>query len=204
MKKILSLCIALAILMTVLAVPAMAESKKTISVWHRWSGGTEAALLEVIDMYRAAHPDVDVQVTATEGTDAAVRSNRLVEELYGNLRSLKHGEGFHDGHIHQSVAHAGLRCDVGIVAILAGIGTGNEESLVDLSLPVHGNLVGVGLVFQSFLQRVLDIGEQSAAASLGKAVADERVEAHTASAEEGLLVNHPVVEALYLAFSEHA
>ena len=84
MKKILSLCIALAILMTVLAVPAMAESKKTISVWHRWSGGTEAALLEVIDMYRAAHPDVDVQVTAKSGEYFELLQSMIADAAAGN------------------------------------------------------------------------------------------------------------------------
>lgn len=82
-KKIVSLCLALVIMMTLLAVPAMAE-QKTISVWHRWSGGTEAALLEVIDMFKAAHPEVEVEVTAKSGEYFELLQSMIADAAAGN------------------------------------------------------------------------------------------------------------------------
>jgi len=84
MKKLLSLMLAAALLLSVFAMTAVAEEKKTLSVWHRWSGSTEAALLEVIDMYKAAYPDVEVDVTAKSGEYFELLQSMIADAAAGN------------------------------------------------------------------------------------------------------------------------
>ena len=58
---------------------------------------------------------------------------------------------------------------------------------------------GLGLVFQTFLQHVLHVGDWSALAALCELQRDEGVEAHAAGAEEGQVVDDAVVEGLDVA-----
>ena len=66
MKKLLSLLLIAMFLLTALAVPAMAEPT-TLTLWHRWSGPNEQALLKVIEDFEAANPDYKIEVTAKAG-----------------------------------------------------------------------------------------------------------------------------------------
>ena len=61
---------------------------------------------------------VDVKLLAAERLYLRVLVERLVEHVDAYLRGLKHVKRLHDDHVNQSVAHRGLRGDVGVVAIL--------------------------------------------------------------------------------------
>lgn len=66
MKKLLS--ILLMIIFTLSALPAFAAAEPvTLTLWHRWSGPNEAALLEVVAAFEAANPEVKIEVTGKPG-----------------------------------------------------------------------------------------------------------------------------------------
>ena len=115
------------------------------------------------------------------------------------LRSVKRRERFHDNHVHQTVGHGGLRCNIRIVAVLACIGARNEISLILLGAGFVFHLVCLRLVFQSLPEHVLKICDRSALTRLGKFQRDESVKSHAASAEERQFVDDPIVESLNLA-----
>ena len=74
------------------------------------------------------------------------------------------------------------------------VGTRNEECLSTRGAGFVLYLVGLGFVFQSFAQHVLNIGDRSALACLSELMADKGIEAHAAGAEERVAVDDPVVE----------
>ena len=76
------------------------------------------------------------------------------------------------------------------------VAPGDEKGLVALGARFVRYLVGLGTVVQTFLQHVFHIGDRAALASLRELQRDEGVEAHTAGAEEGQVVDHAVVEIL--------
>ena len=84
MKKALSLFLTLILLAGVMCAPALADEKQSITVWHRWSGSTEAALLEVIDMFRAANPNIEVNVTAKSGEYFELLQAMIADAAAGN------------------------------------------------------------------------------------------------------------------------
>lgn len=100
-----------------------------------------------------------LQVPTLEAAYLAVLRNGLAEELDSYLWCFEHIERLHHSHIHQPVTHACMRSDIHIVAILTGIGTGDEKGFELLFLAVYLHLVGVWLVLQTFLQRILYIGK---------------------------------------------
>ena len=127
----------------------------------------------------------DVDVIGTESLDLRVVAQGLHEQVGGYLGRVECIEGLHDDDVHQSVLHRGTGGDVGVVAVLRGVGAGNEEGLVLHLARLVLDLVGLRLVLQSLLQDVLDVGDRPALARLGELQRDERVEAHAAGAEEG-------------------
>ena len=66
MKKLLSILLMMIFMLS--ALPAFAASEPvTLSLWHRWSGPNEAALLEVVAAFEAANPQVKIEVTGKPG-----------------------------------------------------------------------------------------------------------------------------------------
>ena len=66
MKKLLS--IILVLIMALAALPALAQEEPvTLTLWHRWSGPNEAALLEIIAAFEEANPNVKIDVTGKPG-----------------------------------------------------------------------------------------------------------------------------------------
>ena len=141
---------------------------------------------------------MDGDALRAEGLDLRVVAKGLHEEICGNLRRIKGIEGFHDNHVHLTVLHRGTWGDIGIVAVLRGIGTGNEEGLVTLGTLFVLHLVGFGLVLQTLLQHVLHISDRATLASLRELQRYEGIEAHAAGAEERQVVDNAIVERLYL------
>ena len=140
-----------------------------------------------------------MDVFGTEGFDFLVLVECFVHHLDSYLRCFEHIERLHDNHIQQTVAHGGLRGDVGVVAVLGCIGTGNQESLPDQCSCLVFNMIGLRLIGESFTQYILDVGNRSALSGFGELHADERIEAHTASTEERYFVDDTVVEVVYNA-----
>ena len=103
-----------------------------------------------------------------EGLDLRVLVQRLREHVIGDGGSIEYVEGFHDNDVHHAVLHRSPRCDVGVVAILGGVGTGNEERLMTVGAALILDDIGLRFVFQSFLQHVLHVGDRPALAGLGK------------------------------------
>ena len=90
-----------------------------------------------------------------------------------------------------------MRGDVGIVAILRGIGTGDEKGVDGMAVALfvaESESIGFGLVAQTVGECLFDIGGRAAASRFGKFHADEGVEAHSASAKERSAVDGAVVE----------
>ena len=139
---------------------------------------------------------VYAEALSAEGLDLRVVRQCLHEEVGSYLGCLERVEGFHDDHVHHAVLHRGTRGDIGVVAVLRGVGTGDEKGLVALGARFVLYLVGLWAVVQTFLQHVFHIGDRAALASLRELQRDEGVEAHTAGAEEGQVVDHAVVEIL--------
>ena len=69
----------------------------------------------------------DMQALGTEGLDLRVVRQRLHKEVGSHLWGIERVEGLHDDHVQLAVLHGGARCDIGIVAVLRGVGTGNEN-----------------------------------------------------------------------------
>jgi len=92
-----------------------------------------------------------------------------------------------------------LRRDISIVAILRGVGARDEESLVHRGVAVNTYLVCLGLVGHALLQHLLDIGDGSPFACLGKLLAHKGIESHAAGAEKRVAVDHAIVQLVYLA-----
>ena len=66
-KKLTALALALILALSMTAVGYAEEDQVTINLWHRWSSGTEAALMDVIAGFEAANPNIHVEVTAKSG-----------------------------------------------------------------------------------------------------------------------------------------
>ena len=73
---------------------------------------------------------VDMDLLCTEGLDLRIVAKGLHKQVGSNLWGIEYIEGFHDHHVHLTVLHRGTWGDIGIVAILRGVGTGNQEGLV--------------------------------------------------------------------------
>lgn len=88
----------------------------------------------------ARHLTVNRQVLGAECLDARALVKRLAEHVDGDLRSLKNVERLHNHHVHQSVAHRCLRSNIGVVAILRGVGTGDQKRFIALRTRVSFNI----------------------------------------------------------------
>ena len=165
-----------------------------------------------VDVDVGAHPDgvavevngtlaltMNVDATRLEGLDVGVVAQRLSKEVDSEGRGLDDVEGLHDDDIHHAILHRSARGDVGIVAILRSVGTGNEEGFVLVGARLVLNGVGVGLIGESFLEHIFDIGGEAALACLSKLQRYKGVEAHAAGAEERLVVDDTEVEMVGLS-----
>ena len=47
-----------AVLALSLFIPAAAQEQVTLNLWHRWGGGNEALVQQVVDAFMAVNPDV--------------------------------------------------------------------------------------------------------------------------------------------------
>ena len=104
---------------------------------------------------------VDVQFPCLVETHMGIALNGAGEEVHEKSGPADALDGLDDDDVEQAVLHRSARGDVGIVAILCGIGTGNEKCpLVDtIALMVLNlNIVGLALVTQAFLEYRLGIG----------------------------------------------
>lgn len=77
----------------------------------------------------------DAQTAGLEHADVLGAVLKLTaEQSVGHGGGLGHGEGLDDGDVHQSVGHGGVGGDVGVVAILGGVGQGDGESFNGLTI----------------------------------------------------------------------
>ena len=141
---------------------------------------------------------MDMEVARAETLNLGTHVERLAEHVDGYLGRLENVERLHDDNIHQPVAHRRLWGDISVVAVLRRIGAGDEKRLVVGADAVGVDLVGLGLVLGALLKYFLQIGDGTSLAGLGELLADESVEAHTAGAEERILVDDAVVEVVHL------
>ena len=141
----------------------------------------------------------DMELLAAERLDLRVLVQRLVEHVETYLRRLDYIEWFHDDNIHQTVAHGCLRGNIGIVAILRCVGTGNEERLILLGARLVLQRVSLRLILQSLAQDIFSISDRTTLAALGKLHADESVKAHAAGAEERVVVDDTIIQISNLA-----
>lgn len=56
----------------------------TIKLWHRWSAGTEEALMTLIDEFETAYPNIHVEVTAKSGEYFALLQSMIADAAAGN------------------------------------------------------------------------------------------------------------------------
>ena len=141
----------------------------------------------------------DMELLAAERLDLRVLVQRLVEHVETYLRRLDNVEWFHDDDIHQTIAHGCLRGNIGIVAILRCVGTGNEERLILLGARLVLQRVSLRLILQSLAQDIFCISDRTTLAALGKLHADESVKAHAAGAEERVVVDDTIIQISNLA-----
>lgn len=141
---------------------------------------------------------VDMQMACAEGLDAGTLVERLAEHVDGYLRSLKDIERFHDHHIHQSVAHAGLWGDISIVAVLRCVGTGDKKRFISCRVLIRAKLIGLGLILKAGLQYLLDVCDGATLACLSKLETDEGIESHSAGAEEVVTIDGAIVQVMNL------
>ena len=134
----------------------------------------------------------------------AVFRQGSLEELQSHLRSINGIERFHHHHIKESVAHAGMRGNESIVAVLRSIGTGNEESLAFGLVRVALYGIGLGFVEKSFTQRVFHISDQATTTALSELLAHKGIEAHTAGTKERTVVDGTIVELFHVGFIDDA
>ena len=146
---------------------------------------------------------VDVQFLRPEGLDLRIVAEGLHKEVGGYLWGVEHIERLHHDHVHLAVFHRSTWGDIGIVAVLRGVGTGNQESLVLRGARLVFYLVGLGLVLQSLFQHVFHVGDRASLACLGELQRDKRIETHAAGAEEGLLVDDAIIEILNLRLVQY-
>ena len=132
-----------------------------------------------------------------KGLDMTILWKGTFEELQSDLRGIDGIEGFHDNDIEEAVLHAGIGGNVGIVAILRGIGTGDEEGLAFLTAAVALDGVGLGFIEKAFLEGILDIGQEASPPRFGKLLTDEGIKTHTAGAEEGTGIDGAIVQRLH-------
>ena len=137
---------------------------------------------------------MDMDALAAEGLDLGIVAQRLHKQVGSNLRGFQGVERLHDDDVHHAISHGSAWGNIGIVAILGSIGAGDEESAIAGSARIVDNLIGLRTIFQSFFQHILNIGDGSALACLCELKRDEGIEAHAASAEEGLTVDDTIVE----------
>ena len=126
-----------------------------------------------------------------------VLGQALAEELHGHNRCLDEAERFEHRDIEQSVAHGGVRSDVGIVAILRSIGTSDEKCIDRMAvalLVAESESIGFGLIAETIGECLFYVCGRTAASRFGKFHADEGVEAHSASAKERSAVDGAMVE----------
>src|SRR5574344_1534968 len=108
---------------------------------------------------------VDDGFTALESLNARVLLNRSIKKLNGQLRGFNRKERFYDGYIHQSISHGSGWSYIGIIAILRGISTGDEESLMNfvnflsVSCIDNINIIGVWVIAQTAIKHILYIRE---------------------------------------------
>ena len=142
---------------------------------------------------------MDVYALCLESLNLRVLVEGAVYEIDAYLGRVEGGERLHDYYVHEPVGHGSLWRNVGVVAVLRRIGAGDEVCLVFHGACLVNHFIGLGLVFEPFAQHVFDVGYGSTFSRLGKLQRDEGVESHAAGAEEGEIVDYPVVELLYLA-----
>ena len=83
-KKLTALALALILALSMTAVGYAEEDQVTINLWHRWSSGTEAALMDVIAGFEAANPNIHVEVTAKSGEYFALLQSMIADAAAGN------------------------------------------------------------------------------------------------------------------------
>lgn len=67
MKKILAILLMVTLTLSLSLSVALAEEKRTVTLWHRWSGNNEAILKEVVEAFEAQNPDIRVEITGKSG-----------------------------------------------------------------------------------------------------------------------------------------
>lgn len=82
MKKLFTLILALMLLLPVL--PAAAEQPVKLNLWHRWGGNNEALVTEVVNMFRAEHPEIEVEITAKAGEYYELLQSMIADAAAGN------------------------------------------------------------------------------------------------------------------------
>lgn len=101
---------------------------------------------------------VDMQTTGLEVAYVVVALDGLRKELHEHLRTTDALEWLDDDDVEQSVLHRCLWGDIGVVAVLGGVGTGYEEGLIVQFLAgivLDGQRVVVWLIAHAFLQHHL-------------------------------------------------
>lgn len=151
-----------------------------------------------VEMYHPGLGAVYMQMLGSERLDFGALVERLIEHVNAYLGRFEQVEWLHDDYIHQSVAHGCLWRDIAVVAILRRIGTRDQKSLISSSSVFITDLISLWLVFQSFLQNFLYIGNGAPLACFGKLMADTSIETHTTSTEEGVTVDDTIIKRMYL------
>lgn len=136
----------------------------------------------------------DVYAAGLEHLDVAVAKEGLGKHLQGHLRPFDRMEWADDDNVHEAVFHRGRRGDIGIVAVLRGIGEGDQEGFQSVGATLDLDRIGLGLVSQAHTNRIPYILQQTAAVALGKLEADEGIEAQAAGAEKGAIIDNAGVE----------
>ena len=142
---------------------------------------------------------VDMQLFTLERLDFRVLVERFVEHFDADLRCVEHTERLHNDDVHQSVAHGSLRGNIGIVAILRGVSTRNEECFEACRSVLVAYFVGLRLVAQSPSQHVFHIGDGPALTGFSKLVTDKSVESHATCAEKRVTIDDAIVELMDFA-----
>ena len=140
-----------------------------------------------------------MQLTGAESLDFRVVAQGLHKEVGGNLRSLQCIKGLHNDNIHLAVLHAGTWSNICIVAILRGVCTSNEESLMMMDAAVVEDFIGLGLILQTLLQHILNISDRTTLTCFCELQRDKGVEAHAAGAKERKSVYDSIIECINTA-----
>jgi hypothetical protein len=119
---------------------------------------------------------------------------RAPEQARQQQRCTENGQVVHDHDVQQPVLQRRQRCDARVVAVLAGVGDGDDERLLLPGLPAARHRVLLGVKLREGAQSFSHVGLESADVARREPLGDDGIEADAHDAEEGGAVHRGGVD----------